>query len=61
MNESRMPTTVPSPIDRGEFRFVAVDATGSMWQWIDEGTVWVRVHLDPGSDDSGMESCDVLH
>ena len=43
MAEPRMPTTLPSPVDRGEFRFVAVDAAGRAWRWIDEETVWVRV------------------
>ena len=28
MKEPRMPTTLPSPVHRGEFRFVAVDALG---------------------------------
>ena len=42
MKESGMPTTLPSPADRGEFRFVAVDASGAAWRWIDEELVWVR-------------------
>lgn len=42
MAEARMPTTVPSPVDRGEFRFVAVDADGATWHWIDEEMVWAR-------------------
>ena len=42
MAEARMPTTVPSPVDRGEFRFVAVDAAGATWHWIDEELVWAR-------------------
>ena len=42
-----MPTTLPSPVDRGEFGFVAVDAAGRAWRWIDEKLVWVRV------DDAG--------
>ena len=42
MKEARMPTTLPSPVDRGEFRFAAVDATGTEWRWIDEEMVWVR-------------------
>ena len=37
-----MPTTLPSPWDRGEFRFVAVDASGAVWRWVDEDVVWVR-------------------
>ena len=42
MTEPRMPTTLPSPVDRAEFRFVAVDAAGAVWRWIDEDMVWVR-------------------
>ena len=42
MAESRMPTTLPSPVDRGEFRFVAVDASGVVWKWVDKDMVWVR-------------------
>ena len=42
MAERRMPTTVPSPVDRGEFRFVAIDAAGATWHWIDEEMVWAR-------------------
>ena len=42
MTEPRMPTTLPSPVDRGEFRFVAVDAAGATWRWSDEELVWVR-------------------
>ena len=42
MRETRMPTTLPSPVDRREFRFVAVDASGAVWRWVDEETVWVR-------------------
>lgn len=34
--EARRPSTVPSPAGRGEFRFVAVDANGAKWHWIDE-------------------------
>ena len=42
MIEPRMPTTLPSPVDRHEFRFVAVDAAGETWRWNDEELVWVR-------------------
>ena len=38
-----MPTTLPSPADRGEFRFAAVDAAGREWRWIDDETVWACV------------------
>ena len=43
MPEARMPTTLPSPVDRGAFRFVAVDAAGDEWHWVDEELVWKRV------------------
>ncbi|MDD9998126.1 MAG: hypothetical protein OXQ89_10320 [Rhodospirillaceae bacterium] len=43
MKEARMPTTLPSPVDRGEFRFVAIDASGAAWQWVNEELVWVRM------------------
>lgn len=29
MTEERIPTTLPSPVERGEFRFIAVDAAGT--------------------------------
>ena len=40
MNEPRMPTTLPSPVGRAEF--VAVDASGMAWRWVEEEMVWVR-------------------
>ena len=52
MSEPRMPTTLPSPVDRGEFDFVAVDAAGTAWRWVDEEMVWVRV---PGDGSSGAD------
>ena len=30
-----MPTNLLSPVDRGEFRFVAVNAAGETWWWSD--------------------------
>ena len=42
MKEPRMLTTLPSPVDRGGFRFVALDASGKVWRWIEEDMVWVR-------------------
>ena len=55
MNEPRMPTTLPSPVDRGGFDFVAVDASGAVWRWIDEEMVWVREAdgTPPDVDDGG--------
>ena len=41
MSEPRMPTTLPSPVDRGEFRFVAVDSEDREWHWVDEEMVWM--------------------
>lgn len=37
-----MPTTLPSPVDCGEFRFVAVDASGVVWWWVEKEMVWER-------------------
>ena len=53
MTEPRMPTTLPSPVDRGEFRFVAVDAAGRAWRWIDDEMVWVRVEDEVVADADG--------
>ena len=61
MTELRMPTTLPSPVDRGEFRFVAVDAAGAAWRWIDEEMVWVRVGGGTETEDPGDDGCDVLY
>ena len=59
MAEPRMPTTLPSPVDRGEFKFVALDAAGCAWRWIDEETVWVRV--EDGTDADGDTGREVVH
>ena len=61
MTETRMPTTLPSPVDRGKFRFVAVDAAGVEWRWIDDEMVWVRVADGTEPDETGIDGCDVLH
>ena len=56
-----MPTTLPSPVDRTEFRFVAVDAAGRAWRWIDAELVWACV--DAGTDEeppTGRDSA-VVH
>ena len=56
-----MPTTLPSPVDRAEFRFVAVDAAGRAWRWIDDEMVWVCV--DHGTDEAPRSgrNPDVVH
>lgn len=59
MTERRMPTTLPSPADRGAFRFVAVDAAGETWRWVDEKLVWVRERSERGRDD--IDADIVLH
>ena len=61
MAETRMPTTVPSPVDRGEFRFVAVDAAGAVWRWIDDEMVCVRQR--GGMEDEGRkpDGSEVMH
>ena len=61
MNDPRMPTTLPSPVDRGAFRFVAVDADGTEWLWMDRELVWVRLEKEPGHEDTEAGPCDVLH
>ena len=48
MTEPRMPTTLPSPVDRGEFRFV-------------EEMVWVRVAAGTEPDETGTDGCCVVH
>ena len=57
MPEERMPTTLPSPVDRGEFRFIAVDAAGTEWRWDDEEMVWVRLAARAAPDDAGIDGC----
>ena len=61
MTDGRMPTTLPSPADRGEFDFVAVDASGTAWRWIDRELVWVPVKGKTDLDDPEADGCDVLH
>ena len=61
MSESRMPTTLPSPVDRGRFRFVAVDASGAAWRWIDKEMVWVRQPGAPEADGGETDGGEVVH
>ena len=61
MTESRMPTTLPSLVERAEFRFVAVDASGAVWRWVDEDMVWVREPRGPSSDLDDAETPAMLH
>ena len=61
MAEPKMPTTVPSPVDRREFRFVAVDANGATWHWIDEEMVWARQRETTKVDVPGRGGDDVVH
>ena len=56
-----MPTTLPSPVDREAFRFVAVDAAGAIWEWIDHELVWVRVVEDSGTDSEAGGGCVPVH
>ena len=58
MSESRMPTTLPSPVDLGEFHFVAVNAAGATWYWVEVEMVWVRVGDGTGPVGDG---CGVVH
>lgn len=61
MTEGRMPTTLPSPADRSEFRFVAVDAAGAVWRWSDEELVWVRACDGPRHGPDDADGPAVLH
>ena len=61
MAEARMPTTVPSPVDRGELRFVAVDESGATWHWIDEEMVWARQREGTEAGSPGRRGDEVLH
>ena len=61
MTERRMSTTLPSPVDRQEFRFVAVDAAGAAWSWIDDEMAWARVRGETDADDREIAECDLLH
>ena len=57
MSQPRMPTTLPSPMDRDEFRFVAVDAAGAAWEGVDLEMVWVRVAEDAAPDGWPPDGC----
>ena len=59
--EPRMPTTLPSPVDRREFRFVAVDASGTAWRWLDEEMVWVRVSEGSAAEGDEADPAVTLH
>lgn len=61
MTDSRMPTTLPSPVDRGEYRFVAVDAAGTEWRWLDDELVWVSVEEGTDPEDPGSDGSRVVH
>ena len=54
-----MPTTLPGPTGQGtEFRFVAVDAAGREWRWIDDEMVWARIDGGIGGGvRAGPDSC----
>ena len=61
MKEPRMPTTLPSPVDRGEFRFFAVDASGEAWRWVDGEMLWVRAREAPAPEGEEAVPFVVLH
>ena len=48
MTEPRVPNTLPSPVDREEFRFLAAGAAGTIWERTDDELVWVRVGQEEG-------------
>ena len=53
-----MPTTLPSPVDRGQFRFVAA---GAVWRWIDDEMVWVRQAAGPKAEGGKDDGRAVVH
>ncbi|MDE0420771.1 MAG: hypothetical protein OXK76_07775 [Gammaproteobacteria bacterium] len=59
--EPKMPTTLPSPVDRGQFDFVALDAAGRAWHWVDSALVWMRVEEEAQADGAAEEPCGVRH
>ena len=59
MTEPHTPTTLPSPVDRGEFHFVAVDAAGETWRWRDEELVWERER--PAGEVDNVDAPVVVH
>ena len=61
MNEPRTPTTLPSPVDRGGFRFVAVNASRVVWRWVDEDMAWVRDPYDVPTDLEDVGSRSTMH
>ena len=61
MAEPRMLTTLPSPVDRDEFRFVAVDAGGADGEWIDREMVWIRVAEGAVPDGRTRDGCVMAH
>ena len=61
MTDPRMPTTLASPVDREEFRFVAVDAAGAVWEWIDHEMVWVRMAEKVRPNGEARDGCDTVH
>ena len=56
-----MTDTVPSPVGRAEFRFVAVDEAGAGRWWIEEQMVCERLLAQTSSGDAEADECDTLH
>lgn len=50
MQQPSMPTTIPSPVARGEFDFIAKDRDGIEWRWDDRELVWKRIPERPARD-----------
>ena len=46
MNDRGMPTTIPSPADRGEYHFFAIDKDGRKWRWNDSEMLWIAEKTD---------------
>ena len=61
ITELRIPNSVPSPVDRAEFRFVAVYKAGAERCCINDDIVRARLRKKTDIDDLEAARCDVLH
>ena len=52
---------LPSPVDRDEFGFVAMDKSGALWHWVDSELVWIRIAEATDSSPSEPEGAEPLH
>ena len=61
LKRRRMRTALPSPADRGEFRFAAANELGAVWRWVDEDMGRVREHQGSSSDVDDVDPVLTLH